>query len=116
MAQRPTIKLVNIEKSSEGKLFETEMYTHLYDIQKAKGKMVGWIPKDSIDSITTETVEDANEDEVIIEQLNDSETTDIDIELMDLDELKKFAKDNKVKFHPASKEVGLRKKLKEAGY
>jgi len=115
---RPTIKLIDTRRTTATKTWETEMYVHTYEDLKSKGKMVGWIPKDKIDSIETEIVEDAPEDEVIIEQLNDSDTEDTtdDIDLMNLNELKSFAK-GKVKIHPATKkEETIREKLREAGY
>jgi hypothetical protein len=119
---RPTIKLVDTSRSTEGKLFESDIYVHIYEKQKALGKMQNWIPKDKIDSIKTEIVEDTVEDEIVIEELT-TETEDVnvegstDFELMSLEELKEYADENGIKYHPNTKsEEKMVKKLKDAGH
>lgn len=128
MLNRPLIDLVNIKKSSQGKTHETTMYVDIYEKQKARGKMDGWIPKDQIDSITTEVIEDDEPDEIVITQLVESDTEDttedltdeevqtqeIDIDLLELPELKVLCDEKGIKYHPAAKEKNLRKKLQNA--
>ena len=122
--QRPTIKLVDISRSTPGKLFETEMFVHIYEAEKAKGKMKDWVEKDKIDKIEVVTVNDGLEEKTVeveesIEEttefvdLNDSEDEDLDdYDLMNINELKKACKDAGINFTKKATENSLRNKLR----
>ena len=127
--QRPTIKLVDIQRSVPGKLWETEMYVHIYEAEKQKGKMTNWIPKDDIDKMEFEEVNDGLKSKTVEivkeapkpspkvetvtfeDNLNDSDDED-DLELLSISELQDLCNEKGIKFHHKAKEEKLIKLLK----
>ena len=115
MAQE-LITIVNIQRSREGSLYESTITRKTYDKMLEKGRLNDWVLKDSIESITTTPSDKKTSVEIITEKDPDivSLVDDISIDDMDLEELRAehlrvFGK----AAHPAAKEKGLIKKLKE---
>lgn len=123
MAQE-TVILVDIQRSTEGKVFETELYVKQFDKLKKAGKLGDWRLKSDIESIKTNEVEaDVEVDTVEIIQLDEDPSEEIveetqeilDIRLLNLGELQSLCTEMGIKFHHAAKESNLIKKLQEAG-
>ena len=110
---RPLVTLVNIKKSIPGRVFETQMYEHIYDAQKAAGKMGDWILKDQIEKIESVKVNDGlGKKEVIIDDSEEKETQYFDkiednYDILDLAELQELCKKNKIKYHARNGEKKL---------
>ena len=122
--QRPMITIVDVQRTTPGKLFESEIYLHIWDANEKKLRKQGWIPKDDIDKIEVVTVNDGLEEKTVeveesIEEttefvdFNDSEDEDLDdYDLMNINELKKACKDANINFTKKATENSLRNKLR----
>lgn len=118
------ITLVDISRSTPGKVFETSMSEKQYNLLKKKGKLgPQWKPKNEIKSISVETVDNPEDAGVVIEEeaveetvaetseeTKEEETVVAEpgsYESMDLKELRDEAKKRGLKFHHASREKKL---------
>lgn len=122
---RELVKIINIQRSTPGRTFGAHVYLDKYNADKASGKLGSeWILEEEIKSIEEEIVNDGlgNRETIVeeveetpaIEELNDSDTDEVDLETLSLEELKALAKERGVKVHPAAKEKGIIKKLQAA--
>jgi len=127
--QRPTIKIIDVQRSSPGKLFESEMYLHIWEAKEGKLRGQGWIPKNEIEKIevtevadglenTTVEIEEAVETTETID-LTESDTEDTDededlddFDLMELDALKKECQKRNIHYTKKATENSLRNKLR----
>lgn len=122
------ITLVDISRSTPGKVFETSMSEKQYNLLRKKGKLGSqWKLKSEIKSISVEEVE--NPEEAVVE-IKEEETVEETVEKvseevekpvvrknyeeMSLEELRTEAKGRGLKFHHASREKKIIALLTEA--
>lgn len=127
------ITLVDISRSTPGKVFETSMSEKQYNLLRKKGKLGSqWKLKSEIKSISVEEVENPEEAVVEIVETTETEATPDKAEAvndaepvketsekkayteMSLEELRAEAKGRGLKFHHASRETKLIALLTEA--
>jgi hypothetical protein len=86
-----TITLVDISRSTEGKMFETTMSLAIYNKQKAKGKIgPEWIEKSKIESIdVTEVNDPAEAITEVVEEVETVEETVVEEEKVSYSEMTK---------------------------
>lgn len=117
MANQKTVNIINIKRSSPGKLFKQTIMESIWLRKEAKLKDDGWLLENDIKEIKTEVVDDGKGIDTItiveevIEDIEVVEDSNKPYSEMTKKELQTVCESKGIKYHHATKEENLIKLL-----
>ena len=118
MASQKKVSIINVQRSSTGKLFKQTIMESIWLKKEAKLKDDGWLLEDDIKEIKTEEVDDGKgintvviEEEEVTDSVPDLFNEEKDFSEMNKAELQAVCDKKGIKYHHATKKENLIKLL-----